>query len=159
MVNIYKMCCENLVVLKANIFRLRTDRIRYQDRQYYASRRLLLLGGGFLGSWLLGCRFLGSGLLGSRLLGSRFLGSRLLGSRLLSSLLGGGLLCLGFLGGRLLSLRLLGLGFLDLLSLLSELVRSSSLTGSLGHLEVTSCNGTLQGHAEVDSSLGGIYLV
>merc|ERR1719468_261113 len=143
MVNIYKMCCENLVVLKANIFRLRTDRIRYQDRQSYASRSLLLLGGGSLGSWLLGCRFLGSGLLGSGLL------SGLLGSRLLSSLLGGGLLCLGVLGSRLFSLRLLGLGFLDLLSLLSELVRSCSLTGSLGHLEVTSCNGTLQGHAEV----------
>merc|ERR1719468_1330421 len=102
MVNIYKMCCENLVVLKANIFRPRTDRIRYQDRQSYASRSLLLLGGGFLSSWLLGCGFLGSGLLGCRFLGSGFLGCGLLGSgllgcgllsglgsRLLSSLLGG----------------------------------------------------------------------
>merc|ERR1719223_2577161 len=97
-----------------------------------ATKRLSLLGGGLLGSRLLSC-----GLLGGRLLGCRFLGSGLLGSRLLSSLLGSGLLS-GLLGSGLLCLRLLGLGLLNLLSLISELVATSSLARGLSHLQHTS---------------------
>merc|ERR1712127_743264 len=108
---------------------------------------LLLLGGRLLGSRLLSSGLLGSGLLGSRLLGSGLLGG-LLGSGLLGDLLGSGLLCLGLLSSGLLG---------DLL--LSKLVRSSSLAGSLGLLEVTSSNCPLEGHADVDSGLGGINLV
>ena len=106
--------------------------------------RHLLLGSGFLGSWLL-CLGLG-GLLGSRLLGGGFLGSWLLGGLFDGGLLGsllwrllgllgsgllrgllGGLGLLWFLGGDL----LLGL-LLDLL--LSEL-EGAGCTAALGLLE------------------------
>merc|ERR1712141_259198 len=97
-------------------------------------------------------------LLGSRLLGS-FLGSWFLGSLLwLLSLLGSRLLCLlnllWFLGLSLLSL-------LDLLWLLSldNLVGSSSLTRCSGHLEGSLGNSTLEGQADLNSSLGSINLV
>merc|ERR1711972_450534 len=104
---------------------------------------LLLLWGRLLGSWLLGS-----------LLGSRFLGSLLW----LLSLLGSRLLCLldllGFLGLWLLSL-------LDLFGLLSldNLVGSSSLTRSSCHLEDSLGNSTLEGQADLNSSLGSINLV
>merc|ERR1712007_55571 len=109
---------------------------------------LLLLGGSLLGSWLL-----------SSLLGSRFLGSWFLGSFLwLLSLLGNRLLCLLDLLG------LLGLWFLCLLDLLwllslDNLVGSSSLTRSSGHLEGSLGNSTLEGQADLNSSLGSINLV
>merc|ERR1712203_130380 len=113
---------------------------------------LLLFWGSLLGSWLLGS------LLGSRLLGS-FLGSWFLGSLLwLLSLLGSRLLCLLDLLG-LLGLWLLSL--LDLLGLISldNFVGSSSLTRSSCHLEGSLGNSTLEGQADLDSSLGSINLV
>merc|ERR1712141_784050 len=109
------------------------------EMQYHEA--LLLLGGSLLGS-----------LLGSRLLGS-FLGSWFLGSLLwLLSLLGSRLL--GLLGLWLLSL-------LDLLWLFSldNLVGSSSLTRCSGHLEGSLGNSTLEGQADLNSSLGSINLV
>merc|ERR1719225_1950714 len=111
--------------------RLCTTEMQYNEA-------LLLLGGNLLGSWLLGSLF------GSRLLGS-FLGSWFLGSLLwLLSLLGFRLLCL-----------------LDLLWLLSldNLVGSSSLTRCSGHLKGSLGNSTLEGQADLNSSLGSINLV
>merc|ERR550517_678077 len=94
---------------------------------------LLLLGGSLLGSWLL-----------SSLLGSSLLGSWLLCLLDLLGLLGLWLLCL-----------------LDLLWLLSlnNLVGSSSLTRSSCHLEGSLGNSTLEGQADLNSSLGSINLV
>merc|ERR1719225_1171257 len=120
------------------------------EMQYHEA--LLLLGGSLLGSWLLGS------LLGSRLLGG-FLGSGFLGSLLwLLSLLGSRLLCLLDLLG------LLGLWLLSLLDLLwllclDNLVGSSSLTRCSGHLEGSLGNSTLEGQADLNSSLGSINLV
>merc|ERR1739844_818716 len=95
---------------------------------------LLLLRGSLLGGWLLGS----------------FLGSWFLGSLLwLLSLLGCRLLCL---------LDLLGLLGLWLLSL-DNLVGSSSLTRCSGHLEGSLGNSTLEGQADLNSSLGSINLV
>merc|ERR1719477_103525 len=110
-----------------------------QVRSIDILKHLLLFGCSLLGSWLLG------GLLGSWFLSSLL--CWLLGSRLLSSLLwllGLWLLCL-----------------LDLLWLFSldNLVGSSSLSGCSGHLESALGNSTLEGQADLDSSLGSINLV
>merc|ERR1711997_681208 len=104
---------------------------------------LLLFWGSLLGSWLLGS-LLGSWLLGSLLWLLSLLGSRLLCLLDLLGLLGLWLLCL-----------------LDLLGLLSlnNLVGSSSLTRSSCHLEGSLGNSTLEGQADLNSSLGSINLV
>merc|ERR1711899_53596 len=100
---------------------------------------LLLLWGSLLCSWLLCSWFLGSLLWLLSLLCSR-------------------LLCLLDLLG------LLGLWLLSLLDLLwlfslDNLVGSSSLTGCSGHLESSLGNSTLEGQADLNSSLGSINLV
>merc|ERR1719477_166153 len=126
-----------------------------QVRSIDILKHLLLFGCSLLGSWLLG------GLLGSWFLSSLL--CWLLGSRLLGSLLW---LLSGLLGSRLLSslLWLLGLWLLSLLDLLwlfslDNLVGSSSFSGCSGHLESSLGNSTLEGQADLDSSLSSINLV
>merc|ERR1711870_212406 len=80
----------------------------------------------------------------------------LLGGNLLGSFLGS-----WFLGSLLWLLGLWLLSLLDLLRLLSldNLVGSSSLTRCSGHLEGSLGNSTLEGQADLNSSLGSINLV